>query len=458
MMANAKPRIAIIGCGLSGSILALKLSQVYDVEVFERGSKQGEAPSDIQYSGHPVGITPNVYYGKGGTTELWAGGMVSMTSAEWSHVWPEDLSATLPSYYEQVIEILYGESGVEAWRSTQTGAVSGDVMLDRIYYADPYRFSSNEALESLKIHYEVKVTSVADFDVGATVEYENESGDIVRSQFDAVIVASGGLNSPALLLRSDLGGAQVGRNFTDHPMGFVAKVSDCKNTELYAALRNLDDPKAATNQMLKVHDEETGLTSAFYLRAAATGSLKSDPYRRSFKVLAQTGKYRRIAAAISQFHDFDFMFQAVEDKFRIRTKSNYAYVLVVNEQSTDPESTVSLDGNDGVQVNWAFDGNVEKSIKNNLLKLKSELGCDLHVVPDQFSERLYSAAHLSGTCRISDTIENGVVDSNLRVHGAKNIYVCDGSVLPSTGASNTGLTIASLALRLNDYLRSDFLG
>jgi choline dehydrogenase-like flavoprotein len=47
------------------------------------------------------------------------------------------------------------------------------------------------------------------------------------------------------------------------------------------------------------------------------------------------------------------------------------------------------------------------------------------------------------------------VDQDLRVHGTQHVYVCDGSVLPSTGASNTGLTIAALAHRLAERLRGE---
>ena len=41
----------------------------------------------------------------------------------------------------------------------------------------------------------------------------------------------------------------------------------------------------------------------------------------------------------------------------------------------------------------------------------------------------------------------------LLVHGTNHIYVCDGSVLPSTGATNTGLTIAAMAHYLGERLQ-----
>jgi choline dehydrogenase-like flavoprotein len=45
-----------------------------------------------------------------------------------------------------------------------------------------------------------------------------------------------------------------------------------------------------------------------------------------------------------------------------------------------------------------------------------------------------------------------VVDPTCRVHGIEGLYVVDGSVLPTAGAVNTGLTIVALALRAGDII------
>ena len=42
----------------------------------------------------------------------------------------------------------------------------------------------------------------------------------------------------------------------------------------------------------------------------------------------------------------------------------------------------------------------------------------------------------------------------LKVHGFRNILICDGSVFPSSGNANPSLTISALALRgVEHYLR-----
>jgi choline dehydrogenase-like flavoprotein len=61
-------------------------------------------------------------------------------------------------------------------------------------------------------------------------------------------------------------------------------------------------------------------------------------------------------------------------------------------------------------------------------------------------------------CRIATNPADGVVDENLLVHGSRNTFVCDASVLPSTGATNTALTVGALAHRLSEHLKSIFSG
>jgi choline dehydrogenase-like flavoprotein len=63
------------------------------------------------------------------------------------------------------------------------------------------------------------------------------------------------------------------------------------------------------------------------------------------------------------------------------------------------------------------------------------------------------AAHLVGGARMSATPEDGVVDSTLRTWAIANLYVVDGSVLPTQGSANPALTIMALSARAADVLR-----
>ncbi len=61
-------------------------------------------------------------------------------------------------------------------------------------------------------------------------------------------------------------------------------------------------------------------------------------------------------------------------------------------------------------------------------------------------------AHLVGGCPMSHTPQTGVVDSDHKVWGVPNLFVCDGSVMPTQSAANPALTIMALASRLAQRL------
>jgi choline dehydrogenase-like flavoprotein len=63
-------------------------------------------------------------------------------------------------------------------------------------------------------------------------------------------------------------------------------------------------------------------------------------------------------------------------------------------------------------------------------------------------------AHLVGAARMGRDPATSVVDGFGRTHDIANLFICDGSILPTQGSANPGLTIQSLAARTADYLIS----
>ncbi len=63
-------------------------------------------------------------------------------------------------------------------------------------------------------------------------------------------------------------------------------------------------------------------------------------------------------------------------------------------------------------------------------------------------------AHLVGAARMGSDPSSSVVDKFGRTHDIPNLFVCDGSILPTQGSANPGLTIQALAARTADYLIS----
>jgi choline dehydrogenase-like flavoprotein len=67
-------------------------------------------------------------------------------------------------------------------------------------------------------------------------------------------------------------------------------------------------------------------------------------------------------------------------------------------------------------------------------------------------------AHLVGGARMAADAHHGVVDRDCRTFAVPNLYVTDGSVLPTQGSANPALTIMALAARAADRLISGARG
>jgi len=66
------------------------------------------------------------------------------------------------------------------------------------------------------------------------------------------------------------------------------------------------------------------------------------------------------------------------------------------------------------------------------------------------------AFHLYGTCRMGVDPETSVTNEFGQTWEAPNLYILDGSLMPTGGAINPTSTIGSVALRCADHLATNF--
>lgn len=102
------------------------------------------------------------------------------------------------------------------------------------------------------------------------------------------------------------------------------------------------------------------------------------------------------------------------------------------------------------QVTFSLHENDKKLIefgKKTVMEIMSAAGA-IEVV----QESRY--AHLVGAARMSKTPDSGVCDKFGRTWDVDNLFIMDGSVMPTQGSANPGLTIQALAARTADYLIS----
>jgi choline dehydrogenase-like flavoprotein len=85
--------------------------------------------------------------------------------------------------------------------------------------------------------------------------------------------------------------------------------------------------------------------------------------------------------------------------------------------------------------------------KNKVMEIMSAAGA-VEVIQEQ------RYAHLVGGARMGSDPNTSVVDKFGRTHDIPNLFLCDGSIFPTQGSANPGLTIQSLAARTADYLIS----
>ena len=113
-----------------------------------------------------------------------------------------------------------------------------------------------------------------------------------------------------------------------------------------------------------------------------------------------------------------------------------------------------------IRFDWQISERELETIRQYVLVAQRVLAGIARIVPNEdlmsgspaFLARCDDSNHHMGGMRMSTTDATGIVDTNLRLYGLKNTYICSSAVFPSSGFSNPTHTLLALALRLNDHL------
>jgi choline dehydrogenase-like flavoprotein len=250
------------------------------------------------------------------------------------------------------------------------------------------------------------------------VQARMASGATVEVSSPIVIVAAGTIHTPLLLARSGLASrsGQLGRNLSLHPATAVF----ARMEELVDMARGVpqsfyidefaDDgilfegvagPPAYAAMSLPLTGARHAEAMADYRHLAQFGVMVSDSSRGSVHVLAGRPliRYNLIDADLQRF------------------RSGLAHMRELFEAAGAREVYLPLP-----------DGIAPERARLRDLKLM--------------------AFHPLGTARADARAAHGVIDGNLQVHGARGVYVADGSAVPSSLGVNPQLTIMALATRL----------
>ncbi len=136
--------------------------------------------------------------------------------------------------------------------------------------------------------------------------------------------------------------------------------------------------------------------------------------------------------------------------------NHWAAIALLGEILPHPENRVELAeetdhfGIPVAKVSFSLHDNDKKMIefgKNKVMEVMRAAGATEVVQESRY-------AHLVGAARMGDDPAASVVDKYGRTHDIVNLFICDGSIMPTQGSANPGLTVQSLAARTADYLIS----
>ncbi len=442
--------IVIIGAGLAGSLLASRLAARHRVIVIEQARKS--APLAVIDRGRAAGLDPHVGMGLGGTTSLWHNGLIELAASDYA-AWPLR-PADLQTHIAEAHTALSGASiaRVRAIADELRGGLAAagvpPQLLGSPMFYPARRRNLWHAENPRGVETVIGRVARLALDDGGRVTGALLHGATAPIAGDIFILAAGGLGSPAILQASAPNAFKnAGRFYFDHPVGFVGEIAVRADLN---RLWNRFDRELAGSVRLPLVIATRGRKFAFYLRPAGPTALKAKSVLSDLR--NRPLDLRLYAQLLLRTND-------IVEALSLRAGINIPtrrFVLYMSAEQL-PQEERAIEGTPGaVTRDWRLDDDFFAAAReaiDRLLAALAPITARSKVFAD-WAERLETAAHHCGTCRMAATAESGVADADGRVFGTSNLFVCDGSAIPAAGYANTGLTIGALALRLAENVHA----
>jgi choline dehydrogenase-like flavoprotein len=260
----------------------------------------------------------------------------------------------------------------------------------------------------------------------AGVEASTDGGGSLRVECDLVVVACGAIHTPLLLRRNGLGdgSGQLGRNLAIHPTTAVRAEFD------------------------EEIDMATGVPQSYFIDEFASEGIM-------FEGAAGPPDYLAMSFPFSRDRHRELM-------LRYRHLSQFGVMVcdrsrgLVRERAGRVEVRYDLLPDDVAAFRRAIELLAEcyraAGAKRIFLPLDGAPEGPMPDRPLRASELTLMAFHPLGTARADVSPRRGVVDEDLKLHGADGVYVSDASVVPSSLGVNPQITIMALATRLAFHL------
>lgn len=486
---SLKTKVAIVGSGAAGAILSYKLSQAgIDCLVLEEGKEfnrksLAKRPKEVASQvyrdscffatlGKPIIPVP---MGKalGGTTVI-NSGTCFRTPKEKLESWQNDLglSDLKTEEFEASFDFIENLIGVEYAREKIMGSgnlkfkhglenmgLKGAPLLRNTKGCDGCGFCCygcpSQAKQSMDVSVIPKASHAgAKYLVNAkvtkihrkgskitalTVQTKSETDGKKRNiiiEADTFIISAGAIYSPSLLLKSGIKLKNVGRYLTIHPTTKVLALFE----EKMQSWRGI--PQAYGYEGMK----DEGITyEGVFLPPDVIGAML--PCESAYEEIIEN--YDKVGAFGALIHDSRYgrvrhfpglgtkAFYSLTDQDVNKFKKAIAFMAKVYLKAGAKKVYTLINHKDNMIQS---ESDVERFLNLNLKNTDIET----------------MGFHPLGTCRMGLTKKDSVVDQNCKVHDIDNLYVCDGSVVPTHLGVNPQITIMSFANRLGDYLTKSF--
>lgn len=258
-----------------------------------------------------------------------------------------------------------------------------------------------------------------------------ERNEEITITCDLCVVSCGAIGSAALLLASGLGerwpnGPLIGRHLMRHCSGVVIGLFPFKT-----------NPEQLFHKQVAIAD--------FYFGD------------RSRRPEGPWGMIQALQTPPPEFIEQTSPFPFPVGKIGAKTIAHHAYLLCIAEDLPRPDNRVEVDAGirDGigmprVRVHHRYttrDRKARRALFGKGGRILRQAGALIRVrMP------IHTYSHSIGTCRFGEHPERAVLDPWCGFFGVSNLFVVDGSFLPSSGSVNPSLTIAANGLRVGRYL------
>jgi choline dehydrogenase len=299
------------------------------------------------------------------------------------------------------------------------------------------------------------------------VRYRDRRGrEQVAPAAGEVILSAGAIQSPKLLLLSGIGPADelrtvgvqarhdlpgVGRNLQDHPfVSLIWEVSD------HDTLHGADGPRPLAEWVLR----RSGKLTSPVAEVCAFVRTRADLPAADVQFHMGAAYYEDHGAETFDGHAITLAPVLVSPRARgqvwLRSGEPDAKPRIVTNTLSEPDDVAALVAGMELARHIAAQPPLADV---TLRELKP--GDDVHgresLIAD-LRRRLMLIYHPVGTCRMSDSGEDAVVDSQLRVHGIERLRVVDASIMPTITGGNIGAPTIMIAEKASDLIRQRAAG